>query len=102
MLTRNKFDRFLVLFDRLVGERNLWIERAPPEKLDWLPIDNANLRFGDRISPVTIRNLYVHIVVAEHETIRNLKSCAPTSCCPCRAIPISAGLWPAAISSLKR
>ena len=76
MLTTNEFDRFLVLFDRLAGKTNMWIERTPPDKLDWLPIDNANLRFGDRISRATIRNLYVHIAVAEHEAIRNLESCA--------------------------
>jgi hypothetical protein len=39
-----EFDRFLVLFDRLVGETNLWIERTPPARLDWLPIDKEGGR----------------------------------------------------------
>jgi len=82
MLTTNEFDRFLVLFDRLAEETNIWIERASPDRLDWLPIDNANMRFGDRISRPTIRNLYVHIAVAEHEAIRNLESCAAGALLP--------------------
>ena len=65
-----------MLFDRLFGETSLWIERTPPEKLDRLPVDNANVRFGDRVSRVTIKNLYIHIAVAEYEAIRNLKRCA--------------------------
>ena len=72
-----EFCRFLVLFDRLATETNLWVERMPPEKLEWLPIDNGNVRFGDRISRVTIKSLYVHIVVAEHVSVRNLRDCAP-------------------------
>jgi hypothetical protein len=82
MLTTNEFDRFLVLFDRLAEETNVRIERASPDKLDWLPIDNANMRFGDRISRTTIRNLYVRIAVAEHEAIRNLQSCAAAELLP--------------------
>jgi hypothetical protein len=46
MLTTHaeEFGRFLVLFDRLAMEANLWVERTPSEKLEWLPIDNGNVR----------------------------------------------------------
>ncbi|MBI3435951.1 MAG: hypothetical protein HY056_12885 [Proteobacteria bacterium] len=71
-----EFGRFLVLFDRLVHETNDWIERTPKDRLDWIPIDNGNVRFGDRVSEVTIRSLYIHTVVAEHKFVRDLHACA--------------------------
>ena len=72
MLANNEFARFLVLFDRLAGEMNLWIDRTPANQLDWLPVDKSNVRRGARLSRVTIRNHYVHIAVAEHEAIRQI------------------------------
>lgn len=69
----SEFDRFLVLFDRLVSETNLWIESTPPDKLDWIPVDTPQVRFGDRVSTVTIKSLYVHMAVAEHHWVRGLR-----------------------------
>jgi hypothetical protein len=84
MLTTHaeEFGRFLVLFDRLAMEANLWVERTPSEKLEWLPIDNGNVRFGDRISQVTIKSLYIHTAVAEHVSVRKLRDCTPHELLP--------------------
>jgi|SRR5262245_4715819 len=70
-----EFNRFLVLFDRLVSETCVWFERTPPEKLDWLPIDNPNVRFGDRVSRVTIQSLFIHMAVADHKLIKGMAEC---------------------------
>jgi uncharacterized damage-inducible protein DinB len=77
-----EFDRFLVLFDQLASETSRWIKATPPEKFEWLPVDNSNLRFGDRISRVTIKSLYIHIAVVEHVFIRMLKACEPRALLP--------------------
>lgn len=73
---RSELQRFLVLFDRLVTETDLWIRNTPPDRLDWLPIDTPHVRFGDRLTTVTIKSLYVHMAVAEHHWSRNLRDCA--------------------------
>ena len=65
-------DRFLVLFDRLAEWTNKWIELTPPDKLDWVPIENDAMRYGDRLSRVTTKNLFVHTIVAEHFWARAL------------------------------
>jgi uncharacterized damage-inducible protein DinB len=77
-----EFRRFNILFDRLVNETNLWIARTPPDRLEWLPVDNGNVRFGDRVSHVTIKSLYIHMAVAEHLSIRRLRDCAPGELLP--------------------
>lgn len=77
-----EFDRFLVLFDHLVEITNDWIARTPEDKLDWVPVDNKNVRFGDRVSLVTIKSLYIHTAVGEHHWIRNLRDCADGAVLP--------------------
>jgi len=77
-----EFSRFLILFDRLVNETNGWIERTPQDKLGWIPINNGNVRFGDRISVVTIKSLYIHIIVAEHKIVHDLHGCADSTLIP--------------------
>lgn len=49
-----EFKRFLVLYDRLVNETYQWMEATPEDKLNWLPIDTPYVRFGDRLTEVTI------------------------------------------------
>lgn len=73
--TRVEFDRFVVLFDRLAQATDEWIERTPNDKLDWVPVDNPNVRFGDRISLVTIKSIYIHVAVEEYHRMRFLKDC---------------------------
>ena len=67
--------RFLVLFDRLVAETDLWMANTPPDRLDWVPIDTPRVRFGDRLTKVTIKSLYVPMAVAEHKWSRDLSVC---------------------------
>lgn len=70
-----ELDRFRVLFDRLVTVTNDWISQTPSDRLEWVPVDNPNVRFGDRVSLVTIKSLYVHVAVGEHHWMRDLKQC---------------------------
>ena len=73
---QSEFERFLILFDRLVTETSLWIEKTPEDKLDWVPVDTPQMRFGDRISKITIASLFAHVVVASYKWVRTLKDCA--------------------------
>lgn len=57
--------RFLTLFDALVVASNVWIERTPEEKMEWAPVDNPNMKFGDRISTINIKSVYVHTIIGE-------------------------------------
>ena len=68
-------DRFLVLFDRLAEWTNKWIELTPADKLDWVPIENDAMRYGDRLSRVTTKNLLIHTIVAEYCWARALGEC---------------------------
>ncbi len=77
-----EFDRFLLLFDRLVNGTNVWIERTPKDKLEWLPVDNPNVRFGNRVTKVTIKSLFIHIMASEHQWVRSLGDCADNATVP--------------------
>ena len=68
-------DRFLTLFERMVSHTDAWIERTPPEKLDWVPIETSAMRFGDRVSRVTIKGLIAHTVVGEVHWSQFLRDC---------------------------
>ena len=71
-----EFDRFLALFDALVASSNDWMTKTPAKKLDWVPFDNPNMKFGDRISTITMRSVYIHTTVGEHLWAKALKDCA--------------------------
>lgn len=68
-------DRFLSLFDTLVEFTDTWVEVTPADKLDWVPIRQPSVRFGERLSEVTSRNLYIHTIVGEHCWARSLADC---------------------------
>lgn len=70
-----EFERFLILFDRLAHLSDSCARAVPDDKLDWIPIDNPDVRYGDRITDVTIKGLYLHMVVSEHHWIRQLRDC---------------------------
>lgn len=57
--------RFLDLFDGLVEANNAWMNGTPKEKWDWVPFDNPNMKFGDRISTITIKSVFIHTIVGE-------------------------------------
>jgi len=71
----NEFDRYLVLQDCLYNATNQWLKQTPEDKLEWAPIDNPNVRFGDRVLVVTIKSLYIHVAVEEYVWVRFLKDC---------------------------
>jgi uncharacterized damage-inducible protein DinB len=70
-----ELDRFLTLFDGLFISTNSWMTGTPKEKHDWVPFDNPNMKFGDRISTITIKSVYIHTLVGEHFWARTLKDC---------------------------
>ena len=72
-----ELERFLQLFDALVVASNAWIEQTPDDKLDWVPFDNPSMKFGDRVSTITIRSLYVHTLTGEKMWARMLSDCGP-------------------------
>ena len=71
-----ELDRFLTLFDGLMVSSNSWLTGTPGDKLEWVPFDNPNMKFGDRISTITMRSVYIHTIVGEHLWARKLKDCA--------------------------
>ncbi|HKD47984.1 MAG TPA: DinB family protein [Rhizomicrobium sp.] len=75
MAANAEHERFLTLFQRMVDHTDAWIARTPPDKLDWVPIQTSAMRFGDRVSKVTIKGLIAHIVVGETHWARFLCDC---------------------------
>lgn len=71
-----ELSRFLTLFDALVVAGNAWIERTPSEKLEWVPVDNPNMKFGDRISTINIKSVYIHTILGERHWAALLGDCA--------------------------
>jgi hypothetical protein len=69
-------ERFLTLFQRMVDHTDAWIAKTPKDKLDWVPIQTSAMRFGERVSKVTIKGLIAHIVVGEAFWSMFLKDCA--------------------------
>src|ERR1700761_5951953 len=65
MAANAEHERFLTLFQRMVDHTDAWIAKTPKDKLDWVPIQTSAMRFGDRVSRVTIKGLIAHIVVGE-------------------------------------
>ena len=66
MTVSGELDRFLHLHEGMTGMNRSWLDLAPPDRLDWEISDDAIHRFGDGTTPVTIRNLFIHVAVAEH------------------------------------
>ena len=70
-----EYDRFKILFDRLAHLADACVQRVPEDVADWIPVVNSDVRYGDRITQVTIRELYVHMVVSERDWLRQLQEC---------------------------
>jgi len=71
----NEHQRFLELFDALFVANNKWMDVTLAEKLEWVPLENPNMKFGDRISTITIKSLYIHTLVGECGWSRTLGTC---------------------------
>lgn len=67
-----ELDRFIKLHDGMAAMNRSWLDLAPADRLDWTPSDDAIHRFGDGRTPVTIRNLFIHVTVAEYVWISAL------------------------------
>jgi uncharacterized damage-inducible protein DinB len=72
-----ELQRFLVLFDRMVTYTEAWLDRMDPAKLEWMPVENPSMRFGDRVGRITVKGLIVHLIVGECYWVRRIRDCAP-------------------------
>ena len=82
MAANAEHERFLTLFQRMVDHTDAWIAKTPPDKLDWVPIQTSAMRFGDRVSRVTIKGLIAHIVVGEDHWAHSLGDLADGAVMP--------------------
>jgi uncharacterized damage-inducible protein DinB len=82
MAANAEHERFLTLFQRMVDHTNAWIAKTPKDKLDWVPIQTDAMRFGDRVSRVTIKGLIAHIVVGEDHWAHSLPGLADGAVMP--------------------
>jgi len=74
---KDEFERFLQLFDQIVLFSEGWLDRMRLEQLDWAPIENASMKFGDRVSRITVKGLVIHLCVGEAHWVEQLRACAP-------------------------
>jgi uncharacterized damage-inducible protein DinB len=72
-----EFERFLHLFDQIVLFSEGWLDRMRVEQLDWAPIEGPSIKFGDRVSRITVKGLVIHLIVGEAHWVEQLKTCAP-------------------------
>lgn len=72
-----ELSRFLTLFDQMAVFTDAWLDRMAPDKLDWAPIDNPSMRFGDRVSRITAKGLILHVCVGERHWVDQIPACAP-------------------------
>ena len=77
-----ELDRFIRIHDGMAAMNRDWLALAPPDSLDWTPSEDAIHRFGDGRTPVTIRNLYIHVAVAEHVWISALAAASENDAMP--------------------
>ena len=82
MAANAEHERFLTLFQRMVDHTDAWIAKTPKDKLDWVPIQTSAMRFGDRVSRVTIAGLIAHIVVGEDHWAHSLPTVADGAVMP--------------------
>lgn len=67
-----EFERFLIMFDRLFDFVETYIHKTPEDKYEWIPVEGPGVSFGDRLSNITIRGLYVHLTCSEDGFTRSL------------------------------
>ncbi len=70
-----EFTRFLHMFDQMVLFCEGWLDRMRPEQLDWAPIENSSMKFGDRVSRITVKGLVIHLAAGEAHWVQQLKAC---------------------------
>lgn len=67
-----ELQRLTTLFDQLALFTEDWLDKMPVNQLDWAPIENASMRFGDRVSRITVKGLIVHLCVSERHWITQI------------------------------
>lgn len=82
ILNSSEVDRFIRLHDGMAEMNRSWLELAPDDILDWVPSEDAIHRFGDGRTPVTIRNLFIHVAVAENVWINALAAASEDDVMP--------------------
>ena len=70
----SEFQRFLVLFEQLALFNEAWLDKMPADRLDWAPIENSSMKFGDRVSRITVKGLMVHVTVGECHWVEGIRS----------------------------
>ena len=78
----SELDRFIRLHDGMADMNRSWLDLAPADRLDWVLSDDAIHRFGDGKTPFTIRNLFIHVAVAEHVWIGALAAASANDVMP--------------------
>ena len=78
----SEFERFVVLFDRLVEESGQWLRHVPAERLEWTPPTDRGVHFGSRLRHASIKTLLVHMGIAERFWIERLKDCSDGALLP--------------------
>jgi uncharacterized damage-inducible protein DinB len=72
LVTSAEHERFLTLYDRLVTHTSAWLSATPDDRVDWEPIQSDTMRFGDRVSRITIKGVIAHTVASEAHWARLL------------------------------
>lgn len=85
-----EFTRFLALFDSMVRYSHRWIALMDEQKLDWAPIENPSMRFGSRLSRITVRGLLIHCALAERNFVARILESAPGATVPLPNDPVAA------------
>lgn len=68
-----EFSRYLELFDQMAIYTDHWLDRMDPQKMDWTPIENPSMRFGDRVSRITVKGLIIHTIAGERFWLENIR-----------------------------
>lgn len=70
-----ELNRFLELYGNVARATNDWIAAAPDELLDWIPDDGPDSGFIDGRGRLSLRTLYIHLVMGDHVQAPQLASC---------------------------
>lgn len=78
----DEFQRFLTLFDQLALFNEAWLDKMPADRLDWVPIENASMKFGDRVSRITVKGLMLHVCIGEQHWVEQIATVADGAVIP--------------------
>ena len=77
-----ELERFIRLHDGMAAMNRSWLELAPPDRLDWGTVGRCHPSLRRRPHPVTIRNLFIHVAVAENVWISALAAASENATMP--------------------